>query len=407
MPLSSLGVDDTANMAQCDAAGRGRPLHRLTTSGGDAQTCSLNNIGRRCTDLLVGEALVDKAVMGVDVERRIERLAGDLDMGRPATELLIGRDATFECRRVDLREEGSLGEGDLGGRRPVEPEPGPAISAGEGQGHISLQPVWPGAQAGKAAASNLSANLRHDMAHAVGFQLLRKRPLLLDIRALSLAKGAVDLGGAAEMDRLQSFVIDAGLVAGVFEHGERLAAAEEHDLGTLQLAPVEIRIRVAPGQEEAVRLVDLREMDHAGNLASRQRTERLAERRLHDMGRVVLQGCNGGNPRQRDRPVGLQPLFGQEAAGHCGDERRIEGREHGELDVESGHGGCSSRSFSVSTPVLTRQGRVVHRLVSGAQDGCRSDASIPGHRRARSVAAARRVQRGARGLPAVFALGAA
>ena len=31
MPLSSLGVDDTANMAHCDAAGRGRPLHRLTT----------------------------------------------------------------------------------------------------------------------------------------------------------------------------------------------------------------------------------------------------------------------------------------------------------------------------------------------------------------------------------------
>ena len=31
MPLSSLGVDDTANMAHCHAAGRGRPLHRLTT----------------------------------------------------------------------------------------------------------------------------------------------------------------------------------------------------------------------------------------------------------------------------------------------------------------------------------------------------------------------------------------
>ena len=32
MLLSSLGVDDTANMAHCDAAGRGRPLHRLTTA---------------------------------------------------------------------------------------------------------------------------------------------------------------------------------------------------------------------------------------------------------------------------------------------------------------------------------------------------------------------------------------
>ena len=28
MSLSSLGVDDTANMAHCDAAGRGRPLHQ-------------------------------------------------------------------------------------------------------------------------------------------------------------------------------------------------------------------------------------------------------------------------------------------------------------------------------------------------------------------------------------------
>ena len=51
-------------------------------------------------------------------------------------------------------------------------------------------------------------------------------------------------------------------------------------------------------EKEAVRLVDLRKMDHAGNLASRQRTERLAERRATRP---------GGNPRQRDRPVGLLP----------------------------------------------------------------------------------------------------
>ena len=39
MPLSSLGVHDTANMAHCDAAGRGRPLHRLRNRSGSPGRC--------------------------------------------------------------------------------------------------------------------------------------------------------------------------------------------------------------------------------------------------------------------------------------------------------------------------------------------------------------------------------
>ena len=60
--------------------------------------------------------------------------------------------------------------------------------------------------------------------------------------------------------------IDAGAVAGVLEHGHRLAALEHDDLGALEFVPREIGIRLAPGEEESVHLVDLGEMDFRQSL---------------------------------------------------------------------------------------------------------------------------------------------
>src|SRR3546814_19357186 len=77
---------------------------------------------------------------------------------------------------------------------------------------------------------------------------------LLDILPLAVAKGAVDVGGAAGRDRPNFREVDARLMAGVAEHGVRLADLEHHHLGALQLAPGEIGLGLATGQEEAVHL---------------------------------------------------------------------------------------------------------------------------------------------------------
>ena len=121
-------------------------------------------------------------------------------------------------------------------------------------------------------------------------------PLLLDEFSLSFAEGPVDVGGVAGVDNLQAAIVDAGPVAGIFEHGERLAAAEQQDFGAFQPAPVEIRVGRAPGQEEAVHLVDLGKMDDAGLFAFRQGPEGLAERRLDDMGEPSFSAAMAETP---------------------------------------------------------------------------------------------------------------
>src|SRR3546814_21184012 len=99
------------------------------------------------------------------------------------------------------------------------------------------------------------------MADAVGLELLREGPLLLDILSLAGAESAVDLGGAAGGNRPDPVEVDAGLVAGVAEHRARLAALEQHDLGALQLLPGAVGVGRAPGPEEAVPPVALGEVD--------------------------------------------------------------------------------------------------------------------------------------------------
>src|SRR3546814_20817991 len=105
--------------------------------------------------------------------------------------------------------------------------------------------------------ADLPAYLRYNVADPVRLELLRKRSLLLAILPLAVAKGAVDVGGAAGRDRPNFREVDARLMAGVAEHGVRLAALEHHHLGALQLAPGEIGTGLATGQEEAVQIVHL------------------------------------------------------------------------------------------------------------------------------------------------------
>src|ERR1700681_4513787 len=99
------------------------------------------------------------------------------------------------------------------------------------------------------------------MSDAIGLQLLRGPTLLLNIPPLAVTEGPVDFGGAAGADRFYFVEIDACLVTGVFEHGDRLATLEHDDFGVLQLVPGEGGIRLASGEEEPVHLVDLGEMD--------------------------------------------------------------------------------------------------------------------------------------------------
>src|SRR3546814_7850439 len=120
--------------------------------------------------------------------------------------------------------------------------------------------------------ADLPAYLRYNVADPVRLELLRKRSLLLDILPLAVAKGAVDVGGAAGRERPNFREVDARLMAGVAEHGVRLAALEHHHLGALQLAPGEIGIGLATGKDEAVHLVHL-------GVVHRRRDEALDPRR--------------------------------------------------------------------------------------------------------------------------------
>src|SRR6185369_33880 len=114
-------------------------------------------------------ALGDEARVLEDIEGDLESRARDLHVGRPAAELLVVRDRRREDGPVDVREEPRLGLRDLG-RRGLEE---------------------PGARRGEARERDRSDRLadgRHDMPDAIVLELLRRRPLLVDIVALTAAE---------------------------------------------------------------------------------------------------------------------------------------------------------------------------------------------------------------------------
>src|SRR6266702_1595937 len=142
------------------------------------------------------------------------------------------------------------------------------------------------------------------MSDAIGLQLLRERALLLDIPPLAVTEGLVDFGGAAGADGFYLVEIDACLVAGVFEHGVRLASLEHDDFGAFQLIPRKRWIGLASGEEETVHLVDLGEMECDRRFPLIERGEPLAQGRLNDVCGAIFQGCERRAAWRRNRPFG-------------------------------------------------------------------------------------------------------
>src|SRR6266487_805543 len=217
---------------------------------------------RRCgTDLLIAIALLQQANVFEDIQRFFIGRARNFHVWRPASKLLIRCDAIGEDVFIDVGKIRFLRPGNLGGRRLVHVDPGLFVGAHECLRHIRFKPVTGRRKAGKTARSDPFANLSHNMSDAIGLQLLRERSLLLNIPPLAVTEGLVDFGGAAGADRFYLVEVDACLVAGVFEHGVRLAALEHDDFGAFQLVPREGGIRLSSSEEEPVHLVDLGKMD--------------------------------------------------------------------------------------------------------------------------------------------------
>src|SRR5712691_5274701 len=106
----------TAHRSACDswanAAGRRPPA----ASSAAAATVLARTRGRR-DHVLVAMPLGDQLRVLEYVERDLERGPGDLDVRRPAPDLLVVADRRGEHRRVDLGEERSLRLRDLRRRR--------------------------------------------------------------------------------------------------------------------------------------------------------------------------------------------------------------------------------------------------------------------------------------------------
>jgi hypothetical protein len=75
-------------------------------------------------------------------------------------------------------------------------------------------------RSGRAAARNHVAN-------AIGFELLREGPLLVDVLPFAFPKRLIHFLGTTKANDFELGKISACLVAGIFEHSPGLAAAEQ------------------------------------------------------------------------------------------------------------------------------------------------------------------------------------
>src|SRR5262249_51491302 len=139
---------------------------------------------------------------------------------------------------------------------------------------------------------------------------------------------------ARHVDGLDAREVQAALVTGVLEHDERLAAViDEHALAA-QAIPRETGIGGARGEEEAIHLVDLREVHDGRRLSMLERTETLRWRGLADVYDACHHALDSRLPRWRDGVLRGEAFLGEEAARDGRDERRIESGKTGELDVD-------------------------------------------------------------------------
>src|SRR6185436_13412780 len=182
-----------------------------------------STLGWRRHDVFVAVALGDELRMQEDVESDVEGGARDLDVRRPAAELLVVGDGGGQHGAIDLRKERCFGLRHRLGRGADQPGPRLAIGAHEALGHVGAQPLAGGRQARERDRTDRFAHRGHHVTDPVVLELLRRRALLVDVVALALAEGAVHLSGG-DVDGLDRAVVEAALVAGELEHGERLAA---------------------------------------------------------------------------------------------------------------------------------------------------------------------------------------
>src|SRR5213593_350936 len=100
-----------------------------------------SSVGRRRDDVFVAMTLADQARVLEDVERHLEGRARDLDVWRPAAELLVIGDRRGEHSPIDLREECRLGFRNFGRRRGDEPSAGLSIRAHESPRGVRPKPL--------------------------------------------------------------------------------------------------------------------------------------------------------------------------------------------------------------------------------------------------------------------------
>src|SRR5215470_16203924 len=91
-------------------------------------------------------------------------------------------------------------------------------------------------------------------------ELLRVRPLFVEIGALPLAPGRHHIHRAAGVYRLGPRQVNALFVHGVCEHGLRLPPMHKHKSPRQELIPRERRVGIATGDEESVALINLGEV---------------------------------------------------------------------------------------------------------------------------------------------------
>ncbi len=115
-------------------------------------------------------------------------------MRRPATELLICRDAVCQCTFVDIGKVGLLSLRDLGGRCFIQITSRLFICPDEGLGHVGFKPLSRSCKAGKSTPPDLRPDLSHDMAGAIIFELLGERTLLLNIFSVPTGSQEINCG---------------------------------------------------------------------------------------------------------------------------------------------------------------------------------------------------------------------
>src|SRR5262245_18415422 len=198
------------------------------------------SLGRRGADVFVPVPLRDQPRVLEDVESDLERRACDLDVRRPAAELLIGLDGRGEDGLIDAREELGLRLGDLRGGRGDDPRARVEVGAQEAPRHVGAQPLARGGEARESARADRLADRRDDVTDAVVLELLWRPPLLMDVVALALSEGLVHVT-AWNVDCPGGRVVETAAVAGVLDHRERMAAVIHKNLRGFPLVPREGR----------------------------------------------------------------------------------------------------------------------------------------------------------------------